>query len=589
MEELKKSGETIYRVLAAKEGKALVIDCKKNKMPAWKDLSFINTLPEAVEDDLGGLFPSFEELDSKSQKKVLERFKMVSGVLTFLTDDYLRAKAIESVSRENNITKQTLRSYVIKYLVYMRKEALAPKRKEEKELSPDEKNMRYALNKYFYTKNKNTLDFAYVQMLKDKYTDATGILVPDYPSFYQFRYFYRKTKKLETFYISRDGLKDYQKNNRPLLGDSVQTYSEHAGNMCMLDSTICDIYLVNDNKEVIGRPVLTAAIDTYSSLCLGFSLGLEGGMYSVNKMLLNIISNKKEFCKKRGILIKKEDWDIEELPLTFITDKGTEYASENFENITELGINIINLPSYRPDLKGPVEKFFDCVQDYFKPYLKGRGVIEKDFMQRGARDYRKDSSLTLKDFELILIHCILFYNTKRVLEDFPYTEEMIKREVRPYASNIWNFCKKKYNPLVKVEKDYFNKIMLPRTIGTFTRSGLIVNGLRYVNPNYKELFLKGGEVKVSFNKEDVSKVFLTDGFIEFDLIENRFTGKSLDEVILLKDKQKEIIKREERQKRQAQIDLSNHIIGIRNNSKKGNPSINNIRENRKTEILNNKL
>ena len=589
MNELKKDNTTIYRLLAVKEEKALIIDCNKVQMPVWKELDFINTLPEASEDDLGTSFPKFEELPLKTQKKVLERFRMVSGVLVFLSDDYLRAKAIESISKDNNISKQTLRSYVIKYLIYMRKEALAPKEQKEKSLTKDEKNMRYALNKYFYTKNKNTLDFTYVQMLKDKYTDAKGLLVPEYPSFYQFRYFYRKTKKLETFYISRNGLKDYQKNDRPLLGDSVQTYSEHIGMMGMVDSTVCDIYLVNENMEVIGRPILTACVDTYSSLCLGFSLGWEGGMYSVNNMLTNIISNKKDFCKEKGILIKKEDWDIEELPLTFITDKGTEYASENFENISELGINIINLPSYRPDLKGPIEKFFDCVQDYFKPYLKGRGIIEKDFQQRGARDYRKDASLTIKDFELILIRCIIFYNTKRILEEFPFSEEMLQKEIRPYASNIWNFCKNKYNPMIKIKKDYLNKIMLPRTIGTYSRNGLIVNGLRYINPDYKELFLKGGDVNVSFDKNDVSTVYLTEGFIEFNLIENRFIGKTLDEVISLKDKQKEIIKREEKEKRQAQIDLSNHILAIRNNTKKGNPSIKNIRENRKAEIHKSKM
>ncbi len=589
MNELKKDNTTIYRLLAVKEEKALIIDCNKVQMPVWKELDFINTLSEASEDDLGTSFPKFEELPLKTQKKVLERFRMVSGVLVFLSDDYLRAKAIESISKDNNISKQTLRSYVIKYLIYMRKEALAPKEQKEKSLTKDEKNMRYALNKYFYTKNKNTLDFTYVQMLKDKYTDAKGLLVPEYPSFYQFRYFYRKTKKLETFYISRNGLKDYQKNDRPLLGDSVQTYSEHIGMMGMVDSTVCDIYLVNENMEVIGRPILTACVDTYSSLCLGFSLGWEGGMYSVNNMLTNIISNKKDFCKEKGILIKKEDWDIEELPLTFITDKGTEYASENFENISELGINIINLPSYRPDLKGPIEKFFDCVQDYFKPYLKGRGIIEKDFQQRGARDYRKDASLTIKDFELILIRCIIFYNTKRILEEFPFSEEMLQKEIRPYASNIWNFCKNKYNPMIKIKKDYLNKIMLPRTIGTYSRNGLIVNGLRYINPDYKELFLKGGDVNVSFDKNDVSTVYLTEGFIKFNLIENRFIGKTLDEVISLKDKQKEIIKREEKEKRQAQIDLSNHILAIRNNTKKGNPSIKNIRENRKAEIHKSKM
>lgn len=78
---------------------------------------------------------------------------------------------------------------------------------------------------------------------------------------------------------------------------------------------------------------------------------------------------------------------------------GSEYKSENFEQIAELGVTIINLPPYRPELKGAVEKFFDLLQNTYKPYLKGKGIIEPDFQERGAHDYRKDARLTIADFE----------------------------------------------------------------------------------------------------------------------------------------------------------------------------------------------
>lgn len=92
---------------------------------------------------------------------------------------------------------------------------LAPhtkKNTDSKSLTKDEKNMRWALNKFFYNKNKNTLKTAYTLLLKEKYCDEMEKLCADYPSFHQFRYFYRKIKKLENYYISRDGLKNYDKN-----------------------------------------------------------------------------------------------------------------------------------------------------------------------------------------------------------------------------------------------------------------------------------------------------------------------------------------------------------------------------------------
>ena len=70
---------------------------------------------------------------------------------------------------------------------------------------------------------------------------------------------------------------------------------------------------------------------------------------------------------------------------------GKEYASSNFEQITELGVTLINLPPYRPELKGSVEKFFDIIQNMYKPYLKNKGIVEPDYKERGSHDYRKDA------------------------------------------------------------------------------------------------------------------------------------------------------------------------------------------------------
>ena len=376
----------------------------------------------------------------------------------------------------------------------------------------------------------------------------------------------------------------FDKSKRPLLGENVQTYAEYSGLMGMVDSTVCDIYLVNDRGEVIGRPILTACVDTYSGLCMGYSLGWEGGIYSVVGLLKNMLTDKKDYCRDFGILISETEWNCKGLPLTFITDKGSEYKGENFEQITDLGITIDNLPAYRPDLKGPIEKFFDVVQGYFKPFLKGRGIVEPNFQERGARDYRKDAAFTLKEFETILLRCILFYNGSRVLEDFPYTEEMLDMEVRPYSNEIWNYQMRRYCPLVITDSDTLAKIMLPRTIANFTREGLKVNSLRYSNQDFKEQFLRGGEVEVSYNPYDVSTIYLTEGMIPFELIETRFIGKTVDTVEKIKQRQKALVQREERNSLQAQIDLAEHILTIRNQTIRKNADIKNIRENRKREI-----
>ena len=545
-----------------------IIDCLKSTMPEWVRLDSITGYEVCTEEDLQEKTNMFlldiEEINEKEKRIMYEKFMIISPILSVATEKNKRSQLISKISEINNISKQTIRYYFCRYLIYQNITVLAPKQAvKEKRLSQDEKNMRWALNKFFYTHYKNSLKTAYTYLLQKKYCDKEGKLLENYPSFYQFRYFYRKTRKMQTYYISRDGLKDYQKNKRPLLGDNIQEYGSSIG-MGMLDSTICDIYLIDESGKIIGRPILTACIDTYSSLCCGYCLTLEGGVYSLEKLMLNIITDKQKWCKQFGIFINKEDWNCNKLPSIFVTDRGKEYESEIFSQITELGTTIVNLPSYRPELKGSVEKFFDLLQKSYKKYLKGKGVIEPDFQERGARDYRKDACLTINDFEKIILNCIIYYNSKRIV-NFPYTKEMVESNVQPFANAIWEWgLSQTQDTLITTTEEQIAFTFLPRTKGTFTRSGLKVNKLRYKNENFTEKFLSGGEVIVAYNPQNVSFVWLIDSgkYIKFELIETRFKNETLMEVQKTQNAKRKIIKEAEEENIQAQIDLSKKIQNI---------------------------
>ena len=137
-----------------------------------------------------------------------ERYTMIAPILPLVADNRMRSQLICSIADVHGASKQTIRSYLCLYLAYMDVASLAPKcREDNRALTQDEKNIRWALNKFFYTTKKQSLMTAYTMMLKEKYCDALGVLAEEYPSFYQFRYFYRKTRNLQNFYIYRDGLK----------------------------------------------------------------------------------------------------------------------------------------------------------------------------------------------------------------------------------------------------------------------------------------------------------------------------------------------------------------------------------------------
>lgn len=532
------------------------------------------------------------QLTPKQEMIMHQRYTMICGLLPIINDKRKLAAGIRRTAEEYEVCKPTVRKYLKLYLENEDMTALAPKDTAtgREELTDFAKDIRWGLNKFYYTTAKRSLKDAYILMLKEKYY-KNGELAEVFPTFWQFRYYYRTHNKKQNEIISRQGLSYYQKNERPLLGDGVQEYAPVVGTG-MLDSTVCDIYLVNDAGEIVGRPILTACVDAYSGLCCGYSLGWEGGNYSLRNLMLNIVKNKREHCLPFGISISACDWNCSRIPAKLITDQGSEYASENFEQLAELGITIVNLPAYRPELKGPVEKFFDLVQGYFKPLLKGKGVIEPDYQERGAQDYRKQACLTLQQFEAVLLHCIIFYNTKRIIQNFPYTDEMLEAEVKPCSSSIWNWgCQQDNQNLLSVGQEQLIMTLLPRTTGKFTRKGLIVNRLRYSNDNFNESYLSGKEVIVAFHPDTVNQVWLLDKghYISFDLIESRFKDKSCQEVERMQKARKSLIKEQEESRLLADVELADNIMTIANTARNtistGVKSTKGIRQTRQKERL----
>lgn len=581
--DLIKTGSSIFRILSAGDN-VLAIDCNKKTMPQFFSFDFFSD-GETI-NYISSDYLDFDELSPADRKIAQQRYTMIASAVSVLEDVKQRNLMLDKSSKQFGISKQTLRSYLCTYLVYQDIASLAPKHSKEKELTVDQKNMRWALNKFFYTRNQNSLPTAYTMMLKTKYCDDYGVLLPEYPSFNQFRYFYRKHRKMENFFISRDGIKDYQMNNKPLLGDGVQEFAPSVGT-AMLDGTICDIYLVNDKGQLIGRPILVVACDANTSMCLGYSLSWQGGTYSLQNLMLNILEDKVALCERMGIHITADQWAVNQLPGIMVTDGGSEYKGKTFEQIAELGVSLIHLPPYRPELKGQVEKLFDLIQNSYKDVLKGKGVIMPDFQERGSHDYRKDAVLTLEEFERIVVRCIIHYNCERVIKTYPYTPEMLENNVKPYANEIWKWKVENDSGtnLISVSNKDLILTLLPRTNGKFTKYGLKANRLRYHAEGYKEQYLQGGDVIVAYNPDNCNKVWVKEkdgSFIEFSLIESRFEDMSLDSVQEIQQKQKELMKDTMRDNYQSKIELMSFIESVASKPKSSDVQIKDTRVARKS-------
>lgn len=596
--ELLRKGDGLIRILALHGDEVLYFECGgiKSPMPKWGRVSDFSGCEPAGEDELSALHGTEtvpeDELAPAERAAARQRYTIIAPVLGCLEDEALRTQLIKRTAEEHGVTMQTVRNYLKLYLTYNTISALVPKHRtvKEKPLTEDEKNIRWAVNRYVYSRKKNSLNMAYKLMLKEKYTDSEGRLLEKYPSFNQFRYWYSKNKNYMSYYISREGKSGFMRNHRVCIGDSVQAFAAAPG-VGMADSTVIDLYVVSeDRSRVVGRPILSVLIDAYSYLCLGYSLGWEGGEYSLQSLMVNVVTDKKEHCRRFGIEITEDEWPGA-LPGCIVTDRGSEYAGSTYGQLAELGMRIINLEAYRADEKGVVEKFFDIIQGYFKPHLKGAGVVAEEYRQRGScfGNYRETARLTLKEFETVLIRCIIYYNSRHIISSFPFTDEMTGMGIKPYSCCIWKYGMEHLrgcNVLSGVTKEQIVLTLLPRTAGKFSRFGLKVNGLRYFCDGYFERCLKGGSAVVSYDRSDVTYVWLCENgqYTRFELIESRFQGKDLEAVLGMKAEQKELADRERHRSMQAEIGLAAHIQAVRNNAAGGGcPDVSEIRAAREEE------
>ena len=446
-----------------------------------------------------------------------------------ITDRQLRLSIAKDIAKRQNTTPRRVLRLYYRYLATGQ---VAFSKNRESTVND---TYEWAIKTLYFSAKRFSLRATYDMMLVQKYTDSSGKLLENIPSWSSFRnYFYsRNYHKQPQKAISRTGLTNYQRNERPVFGSSSD-WRRDPGSYQM-DATQADIYLVSrhDRSKVIGRPYIYLAVDTATQLIAGIYVGLECDESAVMLCLANAAQDKVEYCREHGIEISTNQWPAKGLPREIITDKGTEFFGPRMQELCQkYGVEIQSLPPFRPDGKGLVEKSFDLIQQRYKPLLRGKGVIEPDAQERWAVDYRSQSVLTLDEFIKIVIHCVLYINSGRILAD----------AVTP--SQKW--IDSGVSPLDVPAEELF-LMSLPRENAKLTRKGLRMNGLLYVPADMDGLVL--GEVyPVAYDPSDLSgvSIIMEDGTFKpcrLSSYQSQYSGLAQPEA--------DELKREERKRRGA--------------------------------------
>ena len=479
----------IYRVLLETTDGAWLIAYAQTKPPFF--ISAANLTAYTAIPAPEGFVRAINAHESMSEAQV-RRLQMIEPLVAddqYIYDPGSRRRRAQEIADAHGVTVRTVLRLYFRYLA---SGVILADKPRERRRNPD---FERAIQKYYYSSRQFSLRAAYEMMILEHYMDDTGQIKEDAPSYHTFRhYFYdHQFHRTPQKTIAREGLSAYQRDHRLTFG-SGPGWRDRLG-CYQMDATLADIYLVSrlDRSTVIGRPNIYLAVDTMTQLIAGVYVGLDAGETAVMACIAQAAGNKVTFCQHYGINITEIQWPNTGIPREIITDKGREFCGGRVEELSlRYGVVIQNLPPYRPDRKGLVEKAFDLIQERYKPLLRGKGVIEEDAQERWAVDYRAQASLTLDEFTAVVIHAVVFLNSGRLLSTgITPAQQWLEVE----------------DSLLQVDSEELSCMGLPRTTAQMRRKGIRHRKMWYV-PSDRDLLHPGETYTIAYDPSNVSCIYV---------------------------------------------------------------------------------
>ena len=175
-----------------------------------------------------------------------------------------------------------------------------------------------------------------------------------------------------------------------------------------IDSTPCDILLVTaGDREVIGRPNVTFAIDMFSRAVLGFSVSLEAAStLTVATCLAHACLPKDEWLARRDL--PRVRWPVWGKPVILEYDQGPENEARGIQRgLRRYGIEAKIRPKGHLEQHGTIERLIGTMM---RMVHELRGTTWSNIAARGDSDPAARACLALPELERILTLAIDSYH-----------------------------------------------------------------------------------------------------------------------------------------------------------------------------------
>ncbi len=347
-----------------------------------------------------------------------------------------------------------------------------------------------AIKTVYLKDERASIAHAYQRLLERHYQFADGngdhYIRPmgERPTFRQFHYYLSKNYSLEHRLRARKGNKDFERENRAILGD-VLADCRGVGHYYEADATIADVYLVakSDPDSIVGKPTIYFITDRKSRLIVGWYVGLENASWvCAMQAIMTISQDKRELCERYGIKYEPTDWPAHEVfPSEFLADRGEMFTRASSQIADELGVTVTNVPSKRGDWKPIAENGFKLLRTALQPVTPGFDPPE-NAKRRQGKHYERDACLTLDEFTKIILLQIITHN-RSPIRGYEVSLKELADKVEPSPISIWNHnVVTQAGFLPRFRLDDVRMALLPRGEGTVTEDGVLFGGCLYTCP-----------------------------------------------------------------------------------------------------------
>ncbi|MGK7391499.1 MAG: hypothetical protein ACNS60_14180 [Candidatus Cyclobacteriaceae bacterium M2_1C_046] len=496
------------------------------------------------------VFVNSNSLEQKSLEKLEKSWQIIKDHVNKepqIYDKKLFNKLCSLIANQNKVSRHTVSRLFLKYWINGKvKIGLAPKyyksggKGKDKTFTAIINGRRSAVNepaiiidnktkvkisrgykRWYLNIEGASLKNAWLNFIRTSYKNKA---IDTYPSFNQFIYWGSKSSNEEQKLISKMGKIAYDKDLRPKEGSSYNSYL--GPGLSQIDSTPGDVEIVSelDDETPIGCPIIYTVADVFSGMILGVTVTLENPSFATaSEALYYSFINKEKFFKDSllyeidGFDLRSKDWPVEHIPSSVVADNGIELISKNSTRLIEnIGIQIENKESYRPELKGLIENTFKILHNDIKGIDNNIGYKSINDGRRGAKKARKTAKITMREYLAILIKTVVKYNNHQKLKNYPIDAEMYKQGlIEPTPIEIFKWGLKNRSGKLRASNiSNLKEKMLPADTGKFFKNRIeFKKGWYHVPVNKKlhdfRLKLKERNIKVDvfYNPYNLNSIY----------------------------------------------------------------------------------